>query len=215
MLLSSLNFGSFLTYAPRGVSEDSKKSQQVTYAIKNESVNPQSKEPYSEYLVGMIFRDIHNLPFKSFFGSDAYLVPVPKSSLMRPGTLWVPLKIAEALERKHLGIVMNCLERTSAVPKAATSPPSQRPKPIDHYNSIKVKPSIHRPRKMVLVDDLVTSGAILLACASLLKEAFPESSVFGFAMMRTISKETDFRQLKHPCVGTITLRNGGGTSRNP
>ncbi len=213
MLLSSLTFSSYLTYTPRGVSKEAQKSIQIMRSIKYDWVT-QSKGPYSEYLVGIIFSELHHLPFKDFFGSDTYLVPVPKSSLMQPGTLWVPLKIAEALERKGLGTIMNCLERTKAVPKAATSLSSERPKPIDHYNSIKVKRGIHRPQKIVLIDDIVTRGATLLGCANVLKEAFPEATIFGFAMMRTISKDTDFRQVIDPCVGTIDLRNENAF-RNP
>ena len=213
MLLSKLHFGSYLTYAPRGTSEEAKKAKQVMRSIKQEATL-QSGDPYSKYVAGLLFDELHNLPFKDFFGNNTYLVPVPKSSLMQPGTLWVPLKIAEELERKQLGTVMNCLERISAVPKAATALSSQRPKPIDHYKTIRVKPGIHRPQKIVLIDDIVTSGAILLACATLIKEAFPESTVFGFAMMRTISNENEFRQVKAPCVGDINLRNGNAF-RNP
>jgi hypothetical protein len=208
MLLSNLRFGSYLTYTPRGNSEQAQIAKQMMVTIKQDTIITQSNEPCSEYLVGMIFSDLHNLPFKDLFGRDTYLVPVPKSSLMQPGTLWVPLKIAEALERKQLGTIMNCLKRTKAVPKAATSQASQRPKPLDHYNSIIVNRGVHQPQKIVLVDDIVTRGATLLGCASLLKEAFPEALIFGFAMMRTISQEVDFRQVKDPCIGTISLSNG-------
>lgn len=213
MSLSSLFFGSYLTYTPRGTSEEAKKSQQITYAIKQEKTL-QTGEPYSKYLVGLISDELQTLPFKTFFGDDTYLVPVPKTSLMKPGTLWVPLKIAEAMESKRLGKVMNCLERIKPLPKSATSAPQDRPKASDHQNSIIVKPGIQRPEKIVLIDDIVTRGATLFGCANRLREIFPQASIFGFALIRTISNEEHFLQIKDPCVGTITLL-GEVTFRTP
>ena len=214
MLLSELIFRTYLTYTPRGTSAIAKQAQQDMLAIKNEKMHRELKIPASEFFVNMIKENLKDLPFKHFFGEDVHLTPVPKSALMRPGTLWVSQKIAEELSKHGLGMVLPCLERLHAVPKSATSQSENRPKAIDHYNTIRVKTTVQRPTKIVLIDDVVTRGATLLGCASLLKEAFPGASIFGFAIVRTMSEEGSFKQIMDPCIGTIELRNSN-TFRNP
>ncbi len=55
----------------------------------------------SDWVAEMIEGGKTGLPFSDFFGSDVLLVPAPRSSLMRAGTLWVPERIAAASLRRR------------------------------------------------------------------------------------------------------------------
>lgn len=214
MLLSEIEFGSYLTYCPRGNDDEIRKSKDVMLYIKNESSIGQPPKFMSRYVVEMIKEKINNLPFNNFFGDNVSLVPVPKSSLVQKDTLWVPDKIARSLVNQKLGIYCPCLERIKKIPKAAFSKSIDRPRAIDHYNSIKVKSILPRPQQIILIDDVVTRGATLIGCASKLNEIYPNIPIKGFAILRTISKPEDFVSIKQPCIGKITLDNGF-THREP
>lgn len=89
-----------------------------------------------------------------------------------------------------------------------------RPTVVEHINSIKVKPGIHQPNRIVLVDDLITSGTTMLGCANVLQKAFPNAEIVGFAAIRTMSNPSDFKQILDPCNGRIVLHNDR-TKRSP
>jgi predicted amidophosphoribosyltransferase len=61
--------------------------------------------------------------------------------------------------------VLECLERTHAVAKAATSKPSERPKARAHFDSLAVAEPLALPNQVTLVDDVVTRGAQLFGAA--------------------------------------------------
>jgi hypothetical protein len=214
MLLSDLEFGSYLTYTPKPQTEDSKKAKNLLLSIKFDTIRSESGVPTSKFIIDRLMESLEKLPFKDYFGSSTSLVPVPKSSLMQEGSLWVPEKYAEELSRNGKGVVFPCLKRVSAVAKAAFSQPENRPKATEHYNSIKVKSIMHVPREIVLIDDVVTRGATLLGCASRLKQAYPDVRIRGFAIVRTISDPSLFNKIADPCIGKITL-NGDDTIRSP
>jgi len=157
-----------------------------------------------------------SLPFVSFFQPDVILVPTPKSSLMRPNTLWVPERIAAALVEAGLGKeVVPCLVRSKSVSKAALSRPQERPTPAEHYESMGVQKRLSKPGEVMLVDDVVTRGATLLGAANRLADVFPQTRIRAFAAMRTISDLSDFIKVYDPCTGTITLRASGDSLRRP
>lgn len=218
MLVSKLTFGSFLTYCPRKDATDNdeeiKKSRNLMYNLKTERFLEDSSKFMSEVVAERIKNELNDLPFRDFFGEHVWLVPIPKSSLMRSDSLWVPDKLARALSARGLGIHMPCLQRVIAVQKSASANSNDRPKAIDHFNSLKIKPSVHQPTEIILIDDVVTRGATMLACASLLKKYFPKAEIKGFAVIRTISKPEEFNAIKEPFVGEITL-SGENTFRRP
>jgi predicted amidophosphoribosyltransferase len=172
----------------------------------------------SQWIARTIHQQISKLPFAPFFHRTTILVPVPSSSLMRPGTLWVPERIASALVKMGMGReVVACLVRTTALRKAARTDPSERPKPQEHIDTISVQSQIsEQPNEILLVDDIVTRGATLLGAANRLAEVFPGAQVRGFAAMRTISDPSDFVATYEPCSGTIQYRERtGDTLRRP
>lgn len=209
MHLTRLEFGSLLSYTPRGSSDEIQKARDVMLTIKSDGFIDQPPIQMSHWIGSTIQKNVKSLPFASFFDQETSLVPVPRSSLMKPDTLWVPDRIASALVEKRLGKeVVQCLVRETPVPKAAWSDSSERPTPSRHFETIAVQGSIEDPppQKLVLVDDIVTRGATLLGSANRLLEAFPKARVRAFAAMRTISVPSEFVNLYDPQSGTIEYR---------
>ena len=215
MLLSDLEFGSYLTYSPRGETEEILKSRRLRDNLKGDKHVSSPPQTTTRYLVDILAQRITQTPLQGVLGSDVSLVPVPKSSLLLPGSLWVPQRIADALVEVGLGNgVFPILERRRFVPKAAFSAPENRPKAIDHFETIDVHLQLEPMERIVLVDDIITRGATMLGAASRLAEAYPEAEIRAFAMVRTMSRPEAFVQIEDPCLGHIRL-SGDQTFREP
>jgi hypothetical protein len=221
MLLSELQFASFLTYAPHGTTDEMLTSKRITYQLKLDqkvklpSESADRYRPMSSYLAEFLAGQFAETPLRDFLGPEVSLVPVPIHSLRVSGGLWVPERLAIALVRVGLGKeVAPILERIQAIPKSATSAGENRPKAKTHYDSLSVIPLLEPPRRIVLIDDVITRGATLLGAASRLAETFPQSDIRGFAMIRTISNPDEFVQIENPCAGIIRL-HAGRTFRDP
>jgi hypothetical protein len=214
--VKQLEFGSLLSYSPRGNSEEEGKSRSVRTALKEDHIISNPDVSMSEFVSNIVFAYMNILPFANFFQVDPVLVPVPRSGLMKKDILWVPDRLAKALHKKGLGKgVAYCLERRFALPKSATSSPQMRPKAEDHYRSLEVHKIIVDPKEIILVDDVVTRGATLLGAANKLKDSFPDARIRAFAAMRTTGSEpTPFSRIYDPKRGDITL-NGHDTTRRP
>ncbi len=171
----------------------------------------------SQWVAQTIQRNRSMLPFDSFFQPNTLLVPTPKSSLMKQGTLWVPYRLATALVNCGLGKeVAPILKRVRPVPKAASSIAEERPLPYDHYQSIEVEKPLSEPSNILLIDDIITRGATLLGAASRLAEVFPCAYIRAFAVMRAITNEDEFEKEYSPIIGKITFRQQeGDTLRRP
>ena len=100
MQLSQLEFGTLLSYAPRGDSPEILHSKDVMVALKRDGFVGEPPILMSEWVARTIQRGRTALPFASFFQPNTILVPTPKSSLMQPNTLWVPERIATALVKR-------------------------------------------------------------------------------------------------------------------
>ena len=105
--------------------------------------------------------------------------------------------------------VQRLLMRTKAIRSSATAPRGERPKIQEHLETIRVvaEPSVFLAKAMVIIDDVITKGATLLAAASLLKEAFPTAEIKGFALVRTMGLQPDVDRILDPCTGTVKYRN--------
>jgi len=213
MKISEIQFGSLLTYTPRGNQTEHYKSRTVMRNLKNDEVL-QSGNLMSVAIARTIQGNLKNYPFGDYFHEKAMLVPTPTSSLIKKDGLWVPKRITSALENVGLGVSEDCLIRETPLPRSSTSLASDRPKAVQHYNSMRVKESLLEPREIVLVDDVITRGATALGAVNRLTEAFPKAKIHVFAVMRTISNSLEFSNIIEPRIGTISLV-GVDSFRNP
>ena len=206
MDITEVKFGSLFTYAPRGTSKKAKLARTVMTYLKNDRMM-KTGILSSENMARMIKKDIKKLPFADYFNSNTILVPTPKSSLLKPSTLWVPERLTTALVSNGLGKSSEtCLERVNAVPKSSgQTDGSKRPKALQHYESMNVKKLLFEPEEIVLVDDVITRGSTAMGGVNRLAETFPNAKIRVFAMMRVISKAECFVDVEDPCIGTITM----------
>jgi hypothetical protein len=216
MLLSSVEFASFLAYSVRGAEQAHRDSQLWMRRLKNEWIVPGTNESASSFFVRRMAARLDETPLTRWISPHAVLVPVPSSRLLKPGSLWVPFKLAKAMVELGIGRrVETWLERTEAIPKAAWSKPEDRPTAQRHYETLRMKLPVMPSDEVVLVDDVVTRGATLLAAASRAREVLPGARVTGFAMLRALSEPADFRRIFDPCVGRVDLGADGQTTRRP
>ncbi|MEM2785349.1 MAG: phosphoribosyltransferase [Candidatus Nitrosotenuis sp.] len=216
MHLSKLEFFSLLSYSTRGTSDAEQGSKTWRNAVKNDQfvqINSDSKLT-SDLIADWIAKNSTVPPFNDYFKPNVILVPVPKSTLMQSGTLWVPRRVANALATRNLGKSFECLERVIPLPRASTSTPANRPKAIDHYNSMRVQTILSEPSEILLVDDVVTRGATAVGAANRLIEAFPNARIRLFVALRAVSPPDIFKEIYDPCLGIIELR-GDQTYRRP
>ena len=214
MLFSTLEYASYLSYSPHGSTQPEINSRNAMIMVKNDVQIASKNMPTTEYIAQKIANNLSKLPFKDFFGNDISLVPVPKSSPIKHGTLWVPHRMVQALCRLNLGKELNCLRRIQAVPKSATSKPSERPTAKRHYETISVQDVLNQPKAILLVDDVITRGATFIGSASRLHDVFPDIPIRAFAILRTVSNPSEFTKIESPIVGKIDLM-GDQTFRYP
>ena len=217
-MLSKLQFFSLLAYTshPAPGNQAHAQSRDAMYAIKMDRVvsgNPPIAT--SVRIAKAVAEKIQGGSFPGAFGADVTLVPVTSTTLLKPGSLWVPYRLANALQAGGLGSVRLFLRRTEPLPKAAfQTDPKRRPSLADQVRTLTVDSALDEPKRILLVDDIITSGTTLLACADRLAERFAVP-ISGFAAMRTISNAAEFRSIEDPCVGSVTLRQNGKPHRVP
>lgn len=205
-----LDYGALWSYSPYGNSPEELLSKSYRYAVKNDEVATLSgKElPMSEVIAQTILESKTTLIFKSLFEGNPVLVPVTRSSLMKPNMIWVPHRIASALQRRGLGSVSLSLTRTYPVGYKASA--------AEHHDSQKVVQELLRePESIVLVDDFVTRGATLVGSALRLREAYPNVRIAAFAAIRTETLSKNFKRINDPVFDKITLYPSGKTHREP
>lgn len=111
--------------------------------------------------------------------------------------------------------MLPCLKRITAVPKSSSSPTSERPLIHEHYDSLTVEDQLLRPDQITIVDDVLTMGRTMFACAQRLREAFPDAQIRAFAMVRTQGRVDDIEKIVDPDVGTIKGYRSGKAFRDP
>ena len=153
-------------------------------------------------------------------GPEVALVPCPPSTPSdtsgHTASSPAPLRICRALVRNALGAeVLPCLERTEAVRKSAFSAPGERLSVERHLETMRIGDLPIRPRRVTIVDDVVTKGTTLLAAASLLRRILPDADIAGFALLRTIPVGAQIERVVDPVVGRIIMTRWGDARREP
>ena len=213
-MLSRLRFGAFLVYGPRATTRAGFQARRfVRPYLKEDRYLPGGRETASRFIARRLREILVEDPQPlgdDIFGTGRILVPVPRSTPLAPGGLWPAQRIAQALVEEGLGGgVMPLLERHSPVASSSQGFTAEdRPDPWIHYESLAVTALAASGSPLVLVDDVVTRGSTLIACASRLAEAYPGASIRAFAVVRTLSGAEDIPDMKQPCVGLIHCRSG-------
>ncbi len=216
MSLSELQFGSFLSYSPRGKSKVAGESRDWMARLKGDWLYGNPRQPTTRWIATRLKDRLHESELGTFFEVPPVLVPIPSSSKQQPGTPWVPLNLAQELHRQGLGRdVWPCLIRAIVVRKSSTALPEERPRAREHFESMSLDRELHDdPEDILLVDDVVTRGATFFGAAQRLQAAFPRARIRAFAAMRTMSDPDEFEAVYAPGVGRIVLR-GEETFRRP
>ena len=209
--LRSVSFCSCYVYSPRGGGYTSAASRLLCTRVK--SGDPHWLPPYAGQVLEQTWR---HRELASLFGKEVVLVPVPGSA-PSASKVWAAQRLAVALHGVGLGqIVWPGIERRFPVRKSATALNGDRPKVRQHYESFSVtgSPSITRPERFVLIDDVITKGRTILAAAIRLYESFPNTDIRAFALVRTMGFLSRVTDAMEPCEGFVTWA-GGDARREP
>src|SRR6266567_9104567 len=120
-----LEFASFLSYIPReGGGHLGDQSHDMMRILKDGRMIGSPPAPLSDLIAGLIRSGVPEVAdIASMFSHTAVLVPVPKSSLFKEGSLWVPEQIANSFVRSGLGgRSARLLTRTRAIAKGGDQP---------------------------------------------------------------------------------------------
>lgn len=185
----------------------------VRYALKDgkpefmQAVNVVSRNPRYRRALGEVLDDA------------GILVPVPKSSLHSEGSLWVPHEIALLLRRNGIGEdVQLLLERHTAVRRSSLiRSAAERPSAQEHYNSMRVVGTLYRPRRVTLIDDVVTIGRTLMASALRISDAFPGVEVRALVVARSVRHTSlaTLQEMLRPLVDTYSMDESGWIDHGP
>ncbi len=217
MRLEKIEFGALLSYSPHGITQREIFSRSVRTAVKNDEfiISSSKQVQMSEFVAQSVKKMLGSLPFSHLFDSNPVFVPTPSSSLKKPDSLWVPNRIALALQRELGGEVAECLVRVKPLPKSATSAAPNRSTATQHFESLEVQKVLGEPKSILLIDDIITRGATLLGAANRLAESYTDARIAAFAALRTVSNPSEFKSVTESVNGLIRLQPSGGTLRRP
>lgn len=216
-----IDYGSFLVYAPKGESENSKRIKAVCLRVKDDGILRVGEKRLRAIpaFVELLHSELEKTDLRSLFSPAPILVPMPRSSLSKPGSFIPAQRICEEMMRVGIAnSIAPILTRTKPVPKAAFSQPQDRPTIQQHMDSMSVEADLLSAtvtRPMLVVDDVVTRGTSFIAAISLLQAYFPEASISAFAMVRVMSGAgVEVENLIEPYRGTIRASGKWG-QRSP
>jgi Phosphoribosyl transferase domain len=202
-MIDGVAFASCYVYSPAGESAICARSRLLRALLKEGDAHFMCK-----YAVRVRQQIEPASQLAGFFLAGDVLVPVPRSAPGVGGT-WVAAELARALLEAGVGGTMwPGLHRISAVRKSATAAKGGRPTVARHFDSFRLEPLQVRPRRVIIIDDVITKGRTLLAAAARLREALPDTQIRAFALLRTQGMISDLTNLLEPCRGEIRWLRG-------
>jgi len=207
-LLSEIIYSSYVAFSPYGSTQAARESVTVRNHLKS------GREELIRQAIAHLKKN--NLEtFDDVFGEDVIFVPAPRSSLLLPDSVWPSMMLSKVLLSEGLGKdICPCLKRTAAVPRSSTAKQKGRPRTttIQHYDSMEVERDLIDPDQIVVVDDIVTKGAMLVGSVSRVQEAFPNSNVKSFCLLRTFSFDNnkEINRLIDPIVSSVVFYPSSG-----
>lgn len=201
---SNLKFAALLKYSTRGTDAESKKSQQVMYCVKNDKPFAGTSTRVIAHAATTIQNCINGLPYlRQYFNPTITLVPFPRSAPLVTGGFWISQRICDCFVENGLAAQsVPCLERVHAVNKSATAKQGERPTPLQHFNSLQIKPLLNISGPITVVDDVVTRGSSFLGAAPHFSKLFPGVDIHYFAILRAMSG-VEVDKILDPVEGTI------------
>lgn len=206
---TELTVASLLIYPQRGTAASDKAREFIRYRIK------QAQGQTIESTISRLREAVDAGEFGDFFGAPRTLVPVPGHAPQEDDTLWVPRQICQAMVAAGLGTeTIPCVRRALLVDRQSTRTSAQdRLTPSQHVDSMTLEGSLMLGNRVLLVDDVVTRGATLLAAASLLRAQNPQIDIAAFALARV--GEAALEDIKQMLAPTVELVSCDATGAAP
>lgn len=204
-----IEYGTLANYSPKGNSELSEQSRKICGAVKAGKASTLNRA-----IVHL--KDEKSDILKPFLNSEITLVPVPRSAPLTEGGLWPAMVIAEMLQLNDLGKdILPLIQRITAIRKSSYSPAKERPYINEHIESLQVEMLLANPKQVTLVDDVLTMGRTMCACAQILSNNFPDTKIRAFAIIRTQGFIENIDNIVEPSVGKIIGYESGKSHREP
>lgn len=210
-MIDKITYGTLVNYSPRGQSELSQKSRLTCGGIKH------CKPAYIAHITEALNRDESKL-LHDFLNQDRILVPIPRSGLLKEDTIWPSLIIAEQLQNSGFGKSIETLlsRHTPLIKSSQQLGADNRPSVQDQMDSLLIEEAMFLHNKITLIDDVMTLGRTSFACALKIHEAYPETEIAVFAVVRTQGFVENIEAIFDPSIGEISYNeNSGKTNRQP
>jgi len=138
-----------------------------------------------------------------FLNPSVGLVPAPRASQLKEGALWPAKTLCDLLVKYKLGGQVSPIVERHTTIRTSKSSPGNRPEPPEHLATLNIKNELIEHSAITVIDDIITKGATLLACASKVAKRFPSASLRCFAFQRTRGLQDDIEHVIEIVSGQI------------
>ena len=159
----------------------------------------------ADYVVRLVGGLPPDHPLRALFGPNHVIVPAPGHALNPP--VKTPLGLlAERLAAAGLGMrYEDAIRRRVAVPKMSLQPPGERFGYVEHLETMEAGVITSPARVILVIDDVVTTGATLYAACLAISDANPGAVVKAFGVARTDQNAGEFMFCKVGLLGPSGL----------
>lgn len=153
---------------------------------------------------------ISSFPDVKTYLSGGYLVPVPGSNKYLPDSVKPMELFGDSIAHLSLG-VLNIFKRIQAVKKSAFFKHAvERPSTFEHAASLEVEISpLFYPRKLILLDDILTTGRTVCGAALAIRKVNPEIEISVFCIARNTDRFRSDGSLRNPRFGKMRMLPDG------